>query len=203
MADVFDSGTVQATETPSAALQATRDVGTSGSTAAPTAAFEAKRESTTIVNGTASFTFIFTRREEPTLVATAAITAVESITEPPATASAHAEGSTGAELRDGTVTNPGPIEVYPVTTITGPVTDPTFWNATRGTELTVFGDFVGGDTLIVDHGARTIKLNGATYTGGYRGDFWPVLPGVNTIRAGMASRGIGFTMSIAFKEARR
>lgn len=79
--------------------------------------------------------------------------------------------------------NIGTADTYPVTSITGPVDQG--WrleNSTTGEFLSFDISIPSGSTLVIDHKLETALLDGSSVTGLINGDWWPLVPGVNTIK---------------------
>jgi hypothetical protein len=68
------------------------------------------------------------------------------------------------ESRGGSMTlaNAGTVTTWPVWTVTGPCDRPVIRHATSGASLGLGLSLSGGDVLVVDVAARTIRLNGAS-----------------------------------------
>jgi hypothetical protein len=80
---------------------------------------------------------------------------------------------------DGSMTlnNAGTVTTWPVWTITGPCVQPVVRNAGTGDSLGFGLTLYGGDVLVVDVAARTIRLNGASRRGALLpGSIWFGLP---------------------------
>jgi hypothetical protein len=72
--------------------------------------------------------------------------------------------STGAEgtIGDGTAVNIGTADTPWVATITGPVDNPRLTLGATGETVELIGSVPDGATLVVDAGARTVRLDGAS-----------------------------------------
>lgn len=73
-------------------------------------------------------------------------------------------GSFASPATSVTVTNDGNFNTAPVVTFTGAGTNPGLRNGalTAENELRLTYTMVAGDTIVVDHGGKTVKLNGAS-----------------------------------------
>jgi hypothetical protein len=89
-------------------------------------------------------------------------------------------------------------------TIPGPVTDPTIYNDTTSDELSFQIDVASGDTLVIDLGYRTVKLNGTvSRRASLLAPNWFLLePGDNYMRYRAATGG-GSAATVAFRNAWR
>lgn len=103
-----------------------------------------------------------------------------------------------------TVTNYGNRPAPATITIPGPVTNPVIYNDTTSSTLSFSIDVVTGDSLVVDLGQRTIKLNGSVSRRGtlLEPDWFLLQPGGNFIRY-RASAGGTNPASITYRNAWR
>ena len=60
------------------------------------------------------------------------------------------------------LTNAGTVTTWPVWTVTGPCDRPVIRHATSGASLGVDLSLLGGDVLVIDVAARTVRFNGAS-----------------------------------------
>lgn len=91
----------------------------------------------------------------------------------------------------GTATNSGTVATNPTITVTGPVTPTSlfFENATAGKTIWINCAVGSGQTLTVDFGARTVRLNSTVQTNVLTADsrWWDLASGANTLRSNVAA----------------
>jgi hypothetical protein len=102
------------------------------------------------------------------------------------------------------VINGGNRPTPAVITLTGPVTNPVIYNDTYGNTLSFEIDVQTGETLVIDLGARTVKLNGTVSRRAslLEPDWFMLEPGDNFLRY-RASTGGAAPASVAFRNAWR
>ena len=102
------------------------------------------------------------------------------------------------------VVNGGNRPTPAVITLTGPVTNPVIYNDTTGNTLTFEIDVATGDTLVIDLGYRTVKLNGSVSRRSalIEPDWFLLEPGGNFLRY-RATTGGATSASVAFRNAWR
>lgn len=71
--------------------------------------------------------------------------------------------------------------VYPIWTITGPITNPVLENTTTGEQIEYVGTIGDGQTLVIDMGAQTALLDGLNVVANIVGEFLSLAPGSNTL----------------------
>ena len=107
-----------------------------------------------------------------------------------------------------TVTNVGDVATYPVWTITGPGTDVVLQNATSGRTLEWAGTLGIGETLTLDaRGGNqspapksVVKNDGSNQFGLLaQFDFWPFVPGDNTLNISMNAATGASVVSVAYR----
>lgn len=89
-----------------------------------------------------------------------------------------------------TVENEGDLDVWPVVTIDGPVTDPFIKNVTTGRTFALSVSIAAGYSVVVDMDARTVLRSDGENLMPYRtaeSQMWALQPGDNTIEAGFGS----------------
>lgn len=104
------------------------------------------------------------------------------------------------------LTNNGNFTTPAIVTVTGPVTNPIVDNDTLGLSMYILYTLGVNDTVVIDTGARTVLLNGASRPDIFdaqNSTWWQLQRGVNSLRL----RGTGMvsgqtTLSAAFREAR-
>lgn len=82
--------------------------------------------------------------------------------------------------------------VYPIWTITGPITNPVLENTTTGEQIEYVGTIGEGQTLIIDMGEQTALLDGLNVLSNVAGEFISLAPGANTL---LYSASVGDTAS--------
>lgn len=80
-----------------------------------------------------------------------------------------------------TVMNESIDNVYPIWTITGPITNPVLENTTTGEQIEYVGTIGDGQTLVIDMGAQTALLDGLNVVANIVGEFLSLAPGSNTL----------------------
>lgn len=111
---------------------------------------------------------------------------------------------TPAALDNVIISNGGNRETPAIITITGPVTDPRIVNDTLGKTL-LFEIVLGvNDTLTIDLGTKTVRLNGTSNQRGTLAspDWFLLQPGLNYFRY-QGNLGTGSSMRIQFRSAWR
>lgn len=88
------------------------------------------------------------------------------------------EGGSGGHT---TVMNESIDNVYPIWTITGPITNPVLENTTTGEQIEYVGTIGDGQTLVIDMGAQTALLDGLNVVANIVGEFLSLAPGSNTL----------------------
>ena len=88
------------------------------------------------------------------------------------------EGGSGGPT---TVMNESIDNVYPIWTITGPITNPVLENTTTGEQIEYVGTIGDGQTLVIDMGAQTALLDGLNVVANIVGEFLSLAPGSNTL----------------------
>ena len=71
--------------------------------------------------------------------------------------------------------------VYPIWTITGPITNPVLENTTTGEQIEYVGTIGEGQKLIIDMGEQTALLDGLNVLSNVAGEFISLAPGANTL----------------------
>lgn len=71
--------------------------------------------------------------------------------------------------------------VYPIWTITGPITNPVLENTTTGEQIEYVGTIGEGQTLVIDMGEQTALLDGLNVLSSVAGEFISLAPGANTL----------------------
>jgi hypothetical protein len=95
------------------------------------------------------------------------------------------------------------VPVYPVTTVTGPVSGFGMTNDDLGLTLQTYFTVPDGDTLVIDHATRTMTLEGVIVFG-YTGSFFPVDSSQHiTVNAGVYGAGFTAEMDIGNAEGRK
>lgn len=110
-------------------------------------------------------------------------------------------GGSGGTQR---ATNTGRVDTHPVTTITGPITNPRVSNATTDEALEFGIELADGETLVVDHYAHTVMLGGtASRYGTLRRPvaWWTLVPGDNDLQLGADSAGVGAQALVEWRHA--
>jgi len=100
------------------------------------------------------------------------------------------------------VSNPGSAEAYPVWKIVGPGSILTLDNVRTGRKLAVnLATALGsGQVMTIDSKNKTVKLNDGTNLYRYTNpdDFWPLMPGDNTIRAALSGASSGSQIILTY-----
>lgn len=100
------------------------------------------------------------------------------------------------------LTNAGNAAMFPVWRITGPVTSPVLTNATTGQRWSYLDTIEAGHYLDIDFGRRTALLDGqAPRLGRTDGEWWPLLPGDNTVQFGSSVGSIDARAEIWWRSA--
>ena len=89
------------------------------------------------------------------------------------------EGTKGSAV----INNTGDVESFPVITLPGPFQDPTITNVTTGKKVRFVGlTVLNGETLTIDHLARTAKVGSTSHISKLSADseMWPLATGNNT-----------------------
>lgn len=93
---------------------------------------------------------------------------------------------TSQTVYSGTCTNSGTVNSFPTVTVTGPA-GPTVYvtNATEAKTVTLNLTVPGGQSAVVDFGARTVILNGVTQTGvlATGSSWWDLQSGANSVQS--------------------
>lgn len=106
---------------------------------------------------------------------------------------------------DGTITNTGDIECWPVFTITGPGSVIVIRNLTTGANI-IFSTLVlgSGESVVVDTGPPTVKKNDGTNVYpdlDINSTLWAIQPGTNVIRMEMAGAVAGVSaLTVSYKQ---
>ena len=95
--------------------------------------------------------------------------------------------SGGDIFANPTITNVGPVEAWPIWTITGPGSNPTFINQTSGLRLEITYDLDAGEQIVIDtsEGVKTIESGMGTNLTQFLSDdsdLWPLLSGGNAVQ---------------------
>jgi hypothetical protein len=103
-----------------------------------------------------------------------------------------------------TVINGGNRPTPAIITLTGPVTNPVIYNDTYGNEMAFEIVVASGETLVIDLGYRTVKLNGSVSRRSalIEPDWFMLEPGENFLRY-RASTGGAAPATVAFRNAWR
>jgi hypothetical protein len=93
-----------------------------------------------------------------------------------------------------TLVNGGTVDAYPVVDITGPIVSPTLHNVTTGKVVSLSGlSLSSGDHIEIRMLDETVRLNGDPDSSQIdkldiaTSEFWPLVPGTNSIRLAAAS----------------
>lgn len=92
-----------------------------------------------------------------------------------------------------TLTNLGTFETYPIFTVVGPVTDPTFTDPASGKVIAYSGTVGSGQTLVIDTSPfnRTVKLNGTDRFSSMVSAQWFVIPPKSSLAIQFGGAGGG------------
>jgi hypothetical protein len=111
---------------------------------------------------------------------------------------------TGGTIGAGfSIFNSGDTEALPVYTITGPGTNPTLTNTTTGKSLVATIVLTGGQSLIIDTSAKTVKREDGSNqfsTLSFASVLWTLAPGNNALTLAMSGTGAGSQISISYKQ---
>lgn len=99
--------------------------------------------------------------------------------------------------------NAGTVTTWPVWTVTGPCNQPVIRNAATGQSLGFTLALAGGDVLVVDVAARTIRLNGASRRAALRpGSTWfGIPPGSTGVEFDALRTDTPAVLSVAWRDA--
>lgn len=99
--------------------------------------------------------------------------------------------------------NFGDVESYPIFTVTGPATNPTFTNYSTGKVIAYIGYLSAGSVLKLDHTFNNpqVTISGVSaWNGLYSAStFWPLLGGNNTVVYTQVEAGVTTTTTYQFK----
>lgn len=103
-----------------------------------------------------------------------------------------------------TLTNGGDAESYPIFTVPGPATNPTFVNYTTGKAISYAGFIAGGSTLTFDHTFNNpqVSISGVSVWNGLTiwSSFWSITAGTNTVAYFQNETGITNTITYQYKQ---
>lgn len=102
-----------------------------------------------------------------------------------------------------TVTNNGSVEIFPVLTLTGVMTNPVMANLTAD-ELVAINPIVTapGDVVVIDMRARTATLNGSNIFAKVSGDWWSLATGGNDISLTTSDGGDTVSAAVSWRNGR-
>lgn len=92
-----------------------------------------------------------------------------------------AEWASGQGGDPNIVTNDSIADVFPTITIPGPAKNPILENSTTGLALTYRGTITASQTLVINTGDKTAKLNGTNVVGNVSGNWVFLAPGQNRL----------------------
>lgn len=102
------------------------------------------------------------------------------------------------------VTNAGEVETPPTIRIYGPVSNPRYVNE-AGAQIKIIGDVEYGSYLEIDHGARTVKVNGIAsamrFLDAPESTFFELDPGAQVISMYVDSYGAGSYLEVRSRDA--
>lgn len=112
---------------------------------------------------------------------------------------------TNVSMGGGTVVvNDGGVEIYPIITLTGSLTNPIITNQTSGLYLKINYTLAAGDTIIVDMRNKTMTLNNSSSllsTKTVDSNWWPLSVGNNSIQLATDTAADTGNVSITYNKA--
>jgi hypothetical protein len=103
------------------------------------------------------------------------------------------------------ITNAGDVITYPVITLNNAAINPSVTNQATNETFKLMLTTVDGDVLVIDMGARTVTLNGATVIGNKTASsiWWGLQPGANGIVLNSDSAGDDVTGTLTWRNGVR